>query len=98
MQLTPNQKENISKFIPVFQSYLKRTDRIDDLNILQERTRLYERILSPQGIEQMTELEFGKLISSLWAFTMWGNKSYLVDKLLTDNEFDDLKRKLNNLL
>ena len=46
----------------------------------------------------MTELEFGQVISSLWASQMWGNKSYLVDKMIQENGLPALITQLKNLL
>ena len=46
----------------------------------------------------MDEQNFGKLISTLWSFAMWGNKSYLLSKILKDNPLEELKPKLRELL
>lgn len=98
MELTELQKSNINRFIPVFRRYLSATDRLDDLEVRRERINLYAELLSPQGIQAMTELEFGRVISSLWAFAMWGNQGYLVEKLLADNPLEEFKLSLASLL
>lgn len=98
MKMTAGQKELISKFVPIFKNYLMTGGRDADLKDLQERSILYSHLLSPDGLVQMTELEFGQVISSLWASLMWGNKGYLVDKLLQDNQLSELKVQLKQLL
>lgn len=98
MPLTQIQKSNIAQFIPVFKHYLSAADRLDDLEIRKERIELYGEMLSPQGIQSMTELEFGRVISSLWAFAMWGNQGYLVEKLLADNPLEEFKNALAALI
>ena len=46
----------------------------------------------------MTEEEFFEYISRLWSMVIWGNKKYVVDKLISDNGFDALKKQLAELL
>ena len=46
----------------------------------------------------MTEEEFLEYISKLWAMLIWGNKKYVVDKLIADNGFGALKKQLAALL
>jgi hypothetical protein len=98
MTLINTQAERIAKFVQVFKKYLQATDREADLQERQERIELYGRLLSPEGLQQMTELEFGQAISSLWASLMWGNKGYLVERLLEDNPLPELKKQLHEML
>jgi hypothetical protein len=98
MPLNDLQKQKIAEFIPIFRNYLAASDRLADLQVREERVALFSELLSPEGITRMAELEFGRVISSLWSFAMWGNQSYLVSKLLQDNPIDELKEKLNALL
>lgn len=49
-------------------------------------------------IRNMNEEEFSKYISKLWAMLIWGNKQYVVDKLISDNGFDNLKIALADLV
>jgi len=37
-------------------------------------------------------------LSKLWAMLIWGNKQYVVDKMIRDNGFDHLKKELADLL
>lgn len=46
----------------------------------------------------MTEDEFLEYISKLWSMLIWGNKKYVVDKLIQDNGFANLKKHLAELL
>jgi hypothetical protein len=98
MNLTAQQYQNIECYLKTYQEYLNSTEGKDDLQARAERIRLFERLLSPDGLSQMTELEFGQVISSLWASQMWGNKSYLVDNLLDDNTIESLREQLQKLL
>src|SRR5450432_480163 len=64
----------------------------------QARRELYAELLSPEALAQMTELEFGQVISSLWASRIWGDKGYLVGKLIYDNGLPRLTDQLRRLL
>lgn len=46
----------------------------------------------------MTEDEFLEYISKLWSMLIWGNKKYVVDKLIQDNGFSNLKKHISELL
>ena len=64
MALTKLQQDTISQFIPKFRQYLQLSNRAADLQERQKCSMLYAQKLSPQGLGQMTELEFGQVISS----------------------------------
>ena len=63
----------------------------------QERKSFYQSY-TKEKILAMTEDEFLEYISKLWSMLIWGNKKYVVDKLITDNGFDTLKKQLADLL
>ena len=65
-------------------------ERISQKEFYQAFTR--EKLLT------MTEEEFLEYISKLWSMIIWGNKQYVVDKLIADNGFDNLKKQLVELL
>lgn len=46
----------------------------------------------------MTEEELFEYIAKLWAMLIWGNKKYVVDKLIEDNGFKKLKDELAELV
>lgn len=46
----------------------------------------------------MTEEAFLEYISKLWSMLIWGNKKYVVDKMIADNDFSMLKKQLAELL
>ncbi len=98
MNLTAEQRERIGQYIPAFRQYLDSTGREADMSERQSRHELYRQLLSPEGLAQMNELEFGQVISSLWASRVWSNMSYLVNKLVQDNGLETLRQQLHQLL
>ena len=46
----------------------------------------------------MTEDGFVEYLSRLWSMLMWGDKRFVVDKLIADNGFDKIKKQLVELL
>lgn len=65
-------------------------ERIELVNFYKEFTR--ERIL------EMNQEEIYKYISPLWAMLIWGNKHYVVNKILEDNGEEHFKRQLAHLV
>ena len=67
-----------------------RNERAERKHFYQSYTK--ERIL------EMTEEDFFEYISRLWAMLIWGNKQYVVEKLIDDNSFENIKENLVDLL
>ncbi len=68
-----------------------------DLVEREERIRYYQS-WTKERLLAMTEEEFYDYLSRLWAMLIWGNKHYVVDKMIADNGFDNLKRELAQLV
>ena len=65
-------------------------ERKESLNFYQQFTR--DRIL------QMTDEGIYTYISKLWAMNIWGNKHYVVDKIIEDNGRQPFKEHLADLV
>lgn len=63
----------------------------------KERKEYYQSFTKDKLLA-MTEDEFLEYISKLWSMLIWGNKKYVVDKLIADNGFVELKKQLAELL
>lgn len=60
--------------------------------ILTYQSYTRERILS------MTRDDLYEYIAPLWAMLIWGNKQYVIEKLITDNTLEKLRVQLANLV
>ena len=63
----------------------------------KERKSYYQE-LTKDKLLAMTEDQFSEYISKLWSMLIWGNKQYVVDKIIADNGFDNVKKQLAELL
>ena len=68
----------------------------ENWNERKERKAYYQSFTKDKLLA-MTEEDFLEYISRLWAVLMWGNKKYVVDKLIEDNGFSTLKKQLADL-
>ena len=66
----------------------------------QEReTRVaYYQAKSAEKICSMSADEFYEYITKLWAMKVWGNKSYVIEKLVNENGFSTIKNSLADLV
>ena len=64
----------------------------------REERRNYYQSFDAERLLTMTEDEFLEYISKLWSMLIWGNKKYVVDKIILDNGFVNVKKQLVNLL
>ena len=60
--------------------------------------KLYYQSFTEAKLLAMTEDELLAYISKLWSMLIWGNKKYVVDKLIADNGFENVKKQLAALL
>ena len=63
----------------------------------KERKEYYQSFTKDRLIN-MSEDDFYEYISKLWSMLIWGNKKYVVDKLVADNGFDTLKNQIAELI
>ena len=66
-------------------------------NDRRERREYYQSF-TKEKLLAMAEDEFLAYISKLWSMLVWGNKKYVVDKLIEDNGFQNLKKQLAGVL
>jgi hypothetical protein len=67
-----------------------------DLSERMERT-VYYQSWTTDRLAKMTEEDLYEYLTKLWAMLIWGNKKYVVDKIIVDNGLDALKKHLINL-
>ena len=70
----------------------------DDNWVERKERKVYYQSFNKPKLLAMTEDEFLEYVSKLWSMLIWGNKKYVVDKLIADNGFANLKKQLVDLL
>jgi len=94
-KLTVEQEQLIVDF---FRKHIKMDDFQKELESREEHRKLPLNILEKSRMKSMTEIDFGKLISNLWATSLWGNKDYLVQKIIDDNGMDKIRAQFGDIL
>ena len=93
---------NSSKLDSAIQAYIskKKTNAAyydENWSERKERKEYYQSF-DKAKLLSMTEDQFLEYISKLWSMLIWGNKKYVVDKLVADNGFENVKKQLVELL
>jgi hypothetical protein len=83
----------IEKAIDLFTQYSK-TERCIKETEERENRKLYFNNLLKKPFD---EAVFSDIIKKLWASQIWGNKDYLVDKIIKDNDINLLQEKFKLL-
>lgn len=93
---------NSSKLKSAIQAYIskrKTNAAYYDENWTERKERkAYYQSFDKAKLLSMTEDQFLEYISKLWSMLIWGNKKYVVDKLVADNGFENVKKQLVELL
>lgn len=58
----------------------------------------YYRSFAKTKILNMSREELYQYLSKLWAMLIWGNKHYVVDKIIDDNGFENFKKELAEIV
>lgn len=58
----------------------------------------YYQSFTKDKLLAMTKEVFFEYISKLWSMVMWGNKTYVVNRIIDDNGFDNVKKHIAELL
>jgi len=64
----------------------------------REQRLIYYQSWTKDRLLHMQEEDLLEFVSRLWAMLIWGNKQYVVDKMIADNGFEKLKQGLADLL
>lgn len=93
---------NVQKLDAVISAFLKNQKSnaayYEDHWAERRERKLYYQSFTKDKLLSMTEDEFLEYVSKLWSMLIWGNKKYVVDKLIADNGFTALKKQLAELL
>lgn len=98
VQLTDEQKATIREYITGFKEFLKTAKAQEWDENSKKKTALHQKLLRPEHVERLTEDDFGTIVKSLWASLIWGNKEYLINKILEDNGIAKIRQELALLL
>ena len=96
--VSPEVVKLLTPHLKAYKSWIGSAQFRDWENDRRRKVTTYAELLSNAGISVLTEVELRQLVSSLWAFGAWGNKDYLVRRLLDAVGLDKLKESLMDLL
>jgi len=94
-ELLRDQENLIEKY---FKELTKNMEFKKAINEREQRKNLVASILKQDKLKEITEIEFGELISNLWASAIWSNKDFLVQKIISDNGMDKIRNQLESLI
>jgi hypothetical protein len=89
----------LKKHVGIYKQHLQKDPEKHSRDLAERKERIaYYQSWTKERILSMTEENFYDYISKLWAMLIWGNKQYVVDKMIADNGFDAVKRELSELI
>ncbi len=94
-ELSSEQEKLINEY---FHTIMKAKDLKKEMESREHHRTLARNVLEKHSLQNMTEIEFGELISNLWASTIWSNKDYLVQNILDNNTIEKIRNQFENLL
>jgi hypothetical protein len=95
--MTDEQKKRIGSFVVAYKAYCKSDQSAKDMQERQERMALFAQ-LTKDRILQMDEADILALVTQLWATQFWKNQQYILDKIISSNGLENLRKALADLL
>lgn len=88
----------LKKHVSIYKQNLEKDTEKHTRDLAERKERIdYYQSWTKDRILSMSEENYYDYISKLWAMLIWGNKKYVVDKMIQDNGFDVLKKELSEL-
>lgn len=94
--LTEEQIENIKKFLDIFNKHTRTKEYQKKMEERKKRVN-YFKTLSKEKIQNLTQREFREILSMLWALE-FGDKNSRINKIISSNEMDKIRKEMLNLL
>lgn len=92
-------KDNrLREYIVKFREFVKTKEYKAEAEERDKLREIYQELLDPRALEVLTELEFSRLISIMWAWHAWGNKAYVANRIIEENGLETLREALRELL
>ncbi len=98
MALSKLTSRTIDRYVDGFKQWLTGKDGTETIDVIGEKVRVIEPLLSKEHIAKLTEEEFGSVLKQLWALNFWGNKDFKIQQVLQQNGIEKLRRELDLLL
>jgi len=91
--------EKLEKHLAIFQQKMK-SEKEHFTSHYEERIKrvAYYRSFNASKIQKMNPDDFEKYLGDLWAMIIWGNKKYVVEKMISDNGINEIRISLSDLL
>lgn len=95
--LSPEQKSAIRTHLKAFAKYVRGEKFLRDQKERLSHVSYFQTEL-PKRVAELSEADIDGLVVMLWASQFWGNKQYLVQKIISANGIDRLRQELKLLL
>lgn len=84
-------QQKLGMALSSFKEYAKESRFVNDTKERIARKEFFKHLSQ----EKLTELTLSEMIKKLWAAQIWGNKEYLVNKIIRDNGIEKLEKKFS---
>ena len=95
-QLSPKSRSALERAIRDFRQYIQTEDFRRYLQDRKNRTLFFQKELSSR-LENLSEADVEQIVGYLWAHQMWGNKTYVAQKIVQENTLERLRDHIQML-
>jgi hypothetical protein len=96
LQFTKGQRDALQPHLKKFKAYTQSPQFQSDMEHRGSQVDFFQREF-PKRLPDLAESDLGELVSHLWAAQIWGNKQYLIQKIVSANGLDKLGNELSRV-
>lgn len=96
LQLSKAQCEALLPHLKKFGKYIKSPQFESDVEHRRGQVEFFQKDF-PKRMPELAESDLAELVSRLWAAQIWGNKQYLIQKIVSTNGLDKLGNEMSRL-
>ncbi|HEX7048526.1 MAG TPA: hypothetical protein VF275_13245 [Gammaproteobacteria bacterium] len=92
-------KEILRNHLQHYQSWFQaETEEYSEHFVERDERKTYYQSWTKERLRKLTPEDLYEFMAKLWAMLIWGNKKYVVDKLITDNGLEGVREGLLDLM
>ena len=96
--LSNEEKANLKKYGSEFLKWRETSIGKNEIQEHRDHEKYFKLKLAPENLSKITKSELIEIYKQLWASKFWSNKDWKINKILNENNLDNLKKELHQLL
>ena len=96
--LSDEEKRSLKEYANDFQNWKKTEIGKEKIQLHIDHEKYFKLKLTPENLSKLTKSEIKDIYKQLWASGFWSNTDWIINKIISENGLDIIKKEFNLLL